>query len=297
MRTCLVSFRRRPGFVAACFLCSLFAAPLLTVGRPERKRALPIGRRRRRVVRVVRPEAGRPAAKRARDGRSRPKRSSWAVPAAQISRSLDSCRAARRSPPRRPPPLGRRSVQQQPVLARLFRRAESQLDLSRPVRRRRGVLVFQHLHPKRHQDGRPHQSDDAGLAGHVRAWLVLADPGFPVPGHGLERTPPTFTAPRLRAAGSFPKGDLAGGLRWLQLNDELVGWFTPADRNAPDWKKHCLGSTLDNLPTTFHQISIRVGRQEITGHFGRRRRKTIFTAAKSASTPNCWRSVVFRSMR
>ena len=32
MRTCLGSFRHRPGFVAACFLYSLFAAPLLTVG-------------------------------------------------------------------------------------------------------------------------------------------------------------------------------------------------------------------------------------------------------------------------
>jgi hypothetical protein len=47
-----------------------------------------------------------------------------------------------------------------------------------------------------------------------------------------------------------PRVTLLGGLRWLQLNDALVGWSTPADQTAPEWKSNCLGSTLNNLPST-----------------------------------------------
>jgi hypothetical protein len=32
---------------------------------------------------------------------------------------------------------------------------------------------------------------------------------------------------------------LLAGLRWLQLNDNLEGTLTPADRTAPAWKKSC----------------------------------------------------------
>ncbi len=41
MGTCLASFRHRPGFVAACFLCSLCAAPLLTAGAARAQEGSP----------------------------------------------------------------------------------------------------------------------------------------------------------------------------------------------------------------------------------------------------------------
>jgi hypothetical protein len=40
-----------------------------------------------------------------------------------------------------------------------------------------------------------------------------------------------------------PGVTVLGGLRWLQLNDTLVGWLTPADRIEPNWKGPCLGQS------------------------------------------------------
>ena len=88
-------------------------------------------------------------------------------------------------------------------------------------------------------------------------WLVMYAPGsfwqtqdFPYQGMAWKDSTNLYSAEANARLDLSPRVTLLGGLRWLQLNDELVGWLTPADRNAPDWKKHCLGSTLDNLPTT-----------------------------------------------
>ncbi|MGO9773809.1 MAG: BBP7 family outer membrane beta-barrel protein [Roseiarcus sp.] len=50
-----------------------------------------------------------------------------------------------------------------------------------------------------------------------------------------------------------PGVTVLGGLRWLQLNDTLVGWLIPADRIAPTWKGPCLlpgasGCALSDVP-------------------------------------------------
>ena len=44
-------------------------------------------------------------------------------------------------------------------------------------------------------------------------------------------------------------------MRWLQLNDTLVGWLTPADRNAPDWKTGCLLAPPPPPSCTLSQVS------------------------------------------
>jgi hypothetical protein len=50
----------------------------------------------------------------------------------------------------------------------------------------------------------------------------------------------------LRVALS-PRLTLLGGARWIQLNDKLVGWLTPADQYQPTWKQHCPGDTLSQV--------------------------------------------------
>ena len=212
MRTCLASFRHRPGFVAACFLCSLFAAPLLTVGAARAQEGF----------------AGWPAGGDGSFPSSAQKPVDPPQSAPRWTFSAETIVLGRTGGANQPLVgllpggtqfadyaerlrLGRRSVQQQPVLARLLRRTENKRDLSRRLRLRRGVLVFQHLHPERNKDGRPHRPHQSGgLAGHVRPRRVLADPGFPIPRHGLERRHEPLQRRGQRAAGPFPSRDRAG---------------------------------------------------------------------------------------
>lgn len=78
-------------------------------------------------------------------------------------------------------------------------------------------------------------------------WLVMYGPGafwqtqdFPYQGMAWKDSTNLYSAEVNGRLDLSPRVTVVGGLRWLQLNDTLVGWLTPADRNAPDWKTDCL---------------------------------------------------------
>jgi hypothetical protein len=78
-------------------------------------------------------------------------------------------------------------------------------------------------------------------------WLVMYAPGsfwqtqdFPYQGMAWKDSTNLYSAEANGRLDLSPRVTVLGGLRWLQLNDTLVGWLTPADRNAPDWKAGCL---------------------------------------------------------
>jgi hypothetical protein len=80
-------------------------------------------------------------------------------------------------------------------------------------------------------------------------WLVMYAPGafwqtqdFPYQGMAWKDSTNLYSAEVNGRLDLSPRVAVLGGLRWLQLNDTLVGWLTPADRNAPGWKTACLGT-------------------------------------------------------
>jgi hypothetical protein len=91
-------------------------------------------------------------------------------------------------------------------------------------------------------------------------WLVMYAPGafwqtqdFAYQGMAWKDATNLYNAEANGRLDLSPRVTLLGGLRWLQLNDELVGWLTPADRIAPTWKGPCLlpgasGCALSDVP-------------------------------------------------
>ena len=77
-------------------------------------------------------------------------------------------------------------------------------------------------------------------------WLVMRAPGafwqtqdFPYQGMTWGDATNLYSA-ELNGRWDIARGvTVIAGLRWLQLNDKLVGTLTPADLTAPTWKQHC----------------------------------------------------------
>jgi len=251
MRTCLVSFRRRPGFVAACFLCSLFAAPLLTVGAAGAQES----------------SANWPAGG---DGSFASSAQKPVDPPQSAPRWTFSTEAI---------VLGRTGGANQPLVGLLpgsTTFAATQTAAASAVGAFNSNQFWQGFSAGPKVSLTYHDPSGVGVefsyfniftqsatktvgptSPTTPDWLVMYAPGsfwqtqdFPYQGMAWKDSTNLYSAEANARLDLSPRVTLLGGLRWLQLNDELVGWFTPADRNAPDWKKHCLGSTLDNLPTT-----------------------------------------------
>ena len=251
MRTCLVSFRRRPGFVAACFLCSLFAAPLLTVGAAGAQES----------------SANWPAGG---DGSFASSAQKPVDPPQSAPRWTFSTEAI---------VLGRTGGANQPLVGLLpgsMTFAATQTAAASAVGAFNSNQFWQGFSAGPKVSLTYHDPSGVGVefsyfniftqsatktvgptSPTTPDWLVMYAPGsfwqtqdFPYQGMAWKDSTNLYSAEANARLDLSPRVTLLGGLRWLQLNDELVGWFTPADRNAPDWKKHCLGSTLDNLPTT-----------------------------------------------
>jgi hypothetical protein len=85
-------------------------------------------------------------------------------------------------------------------------------------------------------------------------WLVMYAPGFwqtqdfPYQGMAWKDSTNLYSAEINGRLDLSFRVTVLGGLRWLQLNDTLVGWLTPADRNAPSWKAGCLTPPLPPPP-------------------------------------------------
>jgi hypothetical protein len=78
-------------------------------------------------------------------------------------------------------------------------------------------------------------------------WLVMYAPGafwqtqdFAYQGMAWKDATNLYNAEANGRLDLSPRVTVLGGLRWLQLNDTLVGWLTPADRSEPNWKGPCL---------------------------------------------------------
>ena len=72
------------------------------------------------------------------------------------------------------------------------------------------AFVFRRPGPERRQGGRPRHFGE--LAGHEGSWLVLADPGFSVPSHEVERHHDPVQCRGQRTAARFPARDFARGI-------------------------------------------------------------------------------------
>jgi len=87
-------------------------------------------------------------------------------------------------------------------------------------------------------------------------WLVMKAPGifwqtqdFPYQGMTWSDTTDLYSA---EANGQFnlpSHVSLVAGVRWLQLNDYLLGTLTPADRTAPTWKQSNPGDNVFQVTT------------------------------------------------
>jgi hypothetical protein len=95
-----------------------------------------------------------------------------------------------------------------------------------------------------------------------RDWLVMHAPGafwqtqdFKYQGMAWKDATNLYGAEANGRLDLSPRVTVLGGLRWLQLNDTLVGWLTPADRNAPDWKTKCLLETSPSFSCTLFGAS------------------------------------------
>ena len=73
---------------------------------------------------------------------------------------------------------------------------------------------------------------------------------------------------------------LLAGVRWLQLNDDLEGTLTPADRSQPTWKQTYPYYTY-NLFRSVLPLDLPAG---ITRPSGIQARRTTFMVSKSART-------------
>jgi hypothetical protein len=87
-------------------------------------------------------------------------------------------------------------------------------------------------------------------------WLVMYAPGsfwqtqdFPYQGMAWKDATNLYNAEANGRLDLSPRVTVLGGLRWLQLNDELQGTLTPSDRGEPTWKYSDLSlSQVQNPP-------------------------------------------------
>ena len=87
-------------------------------------------------------------------------------------------------------------------------------------------------------------------------WLVMKAPGsfwqtqdFPYQAMAWKDTTSLYGAEANGRSDVSSRVTLLAGVRWLQLNDNLVGTLTPADQTEPDWKGPCSTYTLSDLST------------------------------------------------
>jgi hypothetical protein len=112
-------------------------------------------------------------------------------------------------------------------------------------------------------------------------WLVMRAPGafwqtqdFAYQGMSWTNSSNLYSAEINARRIVSSRVTLLAGVRWLQLNDRLVGTLTPADQTAPTWKQTCpacdifhitAGGTAGNYPpfwtttTTNNLYGIQVG--------------------------------------
>ena len=237
MRTCLASFRHRPGFVAACFLCSLFAAPLLTVGAAGAQEGF----------------AGWPAGG---DGSFASSAQKPVDPPQSAPRWTFSAEAI---------VLGRTGGANQPLVGLLpgsMQFAATQSASASAAEAFNSNQFWQGFSAGPKVSVTYHDESGYGVefsyfniftqsatktvgptSPTTPDWLVMYAPGsfwqtqdFPYQGMAWKDATNLYSAEANGRLDLSPRVTVLGGLRWLQLNDTLVGWLTPADRNAPDWK-------------------------------------------------------------
>lgn len=85
-------------------------------------------------------------------------------------------------------------------------------------------------------------------------WLLMTAPGsfwqtqdYPDQSMAWKDTTGLSSAEADLRVALSPRLTLLGGARWIQLNDKLVGWLTPADQYQPTWKQYCPGDTLSQV--------------------------------------------------
>lgn len=87
-------------------------------------------------------------------------------------------------------------------------------------------------------------------------WLVMRSPGtfwqtqdFPYQAMTWTDTTSLYSAEANARFDLSSRVTLLAGLRWIQLNDNLQGTFTPPDQTAPTWKSGCLplGCTISQI--------------------------------------------------
>jgi hypothetical protein len=84
-------------------------------------------------------------------------------------------------------------------------------------------------------------------------WLVMKAPGafwqtqdFPYQAMVWSSATNLYSAEANGRLDLSSRVTILAGVRWLQLNDNLQGTLTPADRNEPSWKQGCLFSNSPN---------------------------------------------------
>jgi hypothetical protein len=249
MTALFASLRLRPGFVAACFLCSLLAAPLLTAGAAGAQEGLTGKSADGQGVLPSSPQAPVDQAARAPQ---------WTFSADGIV-------------------WGRTGGANQPLVSRVPGKVPfynppyydtstaSGVEALNSDQFRQGFSAGPKLSLTYHDDSgygvELSYFDVLGLSAakaigpdNPADWLVMKAPGsfwqtqdFPYQAMAWKDTTSLYSFEADGRLDISPRVTLLAGLRWLQLNDELVGWLTPADRNAPDWKTYCYWYTLDNL--------------------------------------------------
>jgi hypothetical protein len=254
MRTCLVSFRRRPGFVAACFLYALFAAPILTSGAARAQEGLagwPAGGDGSFAQKPVDPPQSAPR---------------WTFSAETLV--LGRTGGANQSlVGLLPGNMQFAATQNASALAaeafnsnQFWQGFSAGPKVSLTYHDESGVGVeFSYFNISTQSatktvgpTGSPNTAD----------WLVMYAPGsfwqtqdFAYQGMAWKDATNLYNAEANGRLDLSPGVTVLGGLRWLQLNDTLVGWLTPADRIAPNWKGPCLfpvpptsGCALSDVP-------------------------------------------------
>ena len=248
------SFRHRPGCVAACFLCSLLSAPLLTAGAARAQAGFaggPAGGDAPFPLSVQKPVDPPESAPR------------WAFSAETLvlgrwggANQTLVARVPGNTPFVTVPPTPGYDSATYPGVAALnsdqFREGFSagpKLSLTYRDDSVYGVELsyFDVLGLSAATAIGPDNPPD---------WLVMKAPGsfwqtqdFPYQAMAWGDSTSLYSAEVNGRLDLSSRLTLLGGLRWLQLDDELVGSLTPADRTAPDWKLPCSSYALDNLST------------------------------------------------
>jgi len=259
MRTRIGSFRHRPRFVAACFVCSLFATPLLTAGAAQAQEGF----------------------------------ADWR---AGVDGSFPSSPQGPVDPPQSAPRwtfsaetivLGRTGGANQTLVGLLpgstqFAATQNASASAADAFNSNQFWQGFSAGPKLSATYR----DDSGYGAEFSYfniftqsatktvgptnpanpadsdWLVMYAPGsfwqtqdFAYQGMAWKDATNLYNAEANGWLNLSPGVTVLAGLRWLQLNDTLVGWLTPADRIAPNWKGPCLfpvpatsGCALSDVP-------------------------------------------------